>query len=54
MGFWASFWGGLLAMGLVAFAILSLVVGIGGASEIRALFERIEEQHEEQHEEESP
>ena len=48
MELWASFWGGLLEVGLVAFAVLSLVVGIGGAGEIRELFRRIEEQHEEE------
>ncbi len=48
MGFWANFWGGLLLVGLLGFAVLSLVVALGGFKEIRALFEGIEAQHEDE------
>ncbi len=48
MEFWASFWGGLLLVGLLGFAALSLVVALGGFKEIRALFEGIEAQHEDE------
>ena len=39
------FWGGLLFVGLLGFAGLSLVVAIGGFKEVRSLFEGIEAQH---------
>ena len=48
MGFWESFWGGLLLVGLLGFAVQSLIVALGGFKEIRALFEGIEAQHEDE------
>lgn len=46
MSFWASFWTWFLLFGLAVFAGLAVVVTIGGAFDIRALFARIRKQHE--------
>ncbi len=46
MDFWVSFWGWLLVLGLTVFAGLAIVVAIGGASDIRAMFRTIREQHD--------
>ena len=48
MGFWAFFWGALLLVALLCFAVLSVVVTVGGFKEVRALFEGIERQHREE------
>ena len=40
MGSWASFWGWTLGISLVVFAVISVVVTIGGFRDIRALLEK--------------
>ncbi len=40
MGSWASFWGWTLGISLVLFAVISVVVTIGGFRDIRALLEK--------------
>ena len=40
MGSWATFWGWLLGASLVLFAVISVVVTIGGFRDIRALLEK--------------
>ena len=37
MGSWATFWGWILGISLVLFAVISVVVTIGGFRDIRAL-----------------
>ena len=45
MAFWVSFWGIVLVVGLAAFAVLAVLVTVGGFGDARAMFRRIEEQH---------
>jgi hypothetical protein len=45
MSFWSQFWTWFLLLGLALFAVLAVVVSIGGLVDIRALFKRIREQH---------
>ncbi len=45
MAFWVPFWGVVLLIGLFIFAIVAVVVGIGGFFDIRSLFESIDRQH---------
>lgn len=45
MNAWASFWGWLFAVSIAFFAILTIVVAIGGAADIRAMFRTIAEQN---------
>ena len=46
MNGWVTFWGALLVCVLILFAGLAIVVGIAGASDVRALFRSIDAQHE--------
>ncbi len=45
MAFWVPFWGGVLLLGLLIFAVVTVVVGIGGFFNVRSLFESIDRQH---------
>ncbi len=45
MAFWTAFWGLVLLIGLLAFAVLSVLVTFGGFSDIKALFKSIDTQH---------
>jgi hypothetical protein len=45
MVFWIHFWTWVIAIGLLFFVGLSIVVTIGGYSDIRSLFRDIAEQH---------
>jgi len=47
MQMWLNFWTGLLIAGVGVFAILAVVVAIGGFFDIRALFRAIDAQHRE-------
>lgn len=47
MAFWTTFWTVVLIIGVALFAVLSVVVTIGGGFDIRALFESIKAQHTE-------
>lgn len=42
MGSWATFWGWILGISLVLFAVISVVVTIGGFRDIRALLTQAE------------
>ena len=46
---WATFWGWTLVITLAVFALLAVVVAIGGFFDVRELFRTIDEQHGEQH-----
>ena len=48
MDAWATFWGFLFVIVLVIFALLAVVVAIGGFFDVKALFQTINEQHEEE------
>jgi hypothetical protein len=48
MDFWANFWGVVLAFSLCIFAILAVVVAIGGFFDAKALFRNIDSQHAEE------
>ena len=41
MSFWIVLWKGVLILGLIAFAILSVWVTIGGYYDIKRLFEKL-------------
>ncbi len=43
MNAWISFWSAFLFVTLAAFAVMSIVVAIGGALDIRKLFRRLNE-----------
>lgn len=43
MNFWLTFWTVVLAAALLGFAILAVVVGIGGMRDLRDLFRSIAE-----------
>ncbi len=45
MAFWVPFWGAVLLLGLLIFAVVTVVVGIGGFFNVRSLFESIDRQH---------
>jgi hypothetical protein len=47
MNMWATFWGVVLVLVLTVFAILAVVVAIGGFSDVKSLFATIVSQHEE-------
>ena len=42
---WMTFWTALLLLGLTVFAVLTVVVAIGGFRDLRAMFRRIASQH---------
>jgi hypothetical protein len=46
MSFWEGLWQIVLLVSVVGFAILTVVVGIGGLADIRAMLRRIEKRHE--------
>jgi len=48
MEFWLPIWKWTLILGVTAFAILAVVVIIGGAYDIRSLFRSLRAQHEQQ------
>jgi len=48
MEFWLPIWKWTLILGVIAFAVLSVVVIIGGAFDIRSLFRSLAKQHEQQ------
>lgn len=45
MAFWIPFWGAVLLLGLLVFAVVTVVVGIGGFFDVRSLFESIDRKH---------
>ena len=45
MSGWATFWTWTFAISIAFFAILTVVVAIGGAADIRAMFRTIAEQN---------
>jgi len=47
MDSWAIFWGWLLIIVLVIFAVLAVVVTIGGFFDVKALLKTMEKQHDE-------
>ncbi|MFH1613906.1 MAG: hypothetical protein ABIG61_02325 [Planctomycetota bacterium] len=47
MVFWIVVWTVLLIIGLAVFAVLAVVVTIGGFFDVRSLFRKIDKQHEE-------
>ena len=51
MNMWATFWGIVLVLVLTIFAILAVVVAIGGFADVKSLFATIASQHEESSEE---
>ncbi len=46
MDAWATFWGVLFVIVLVIFAVLAVVVTIGGFYDVKAMFQAINEQHQ--------
>ena len=48
MEFWITFWGIVLAGGMLVFAAVATVVAIGGFSDVKALLRSIDSQHREQ------
>ena len=46
MDFWINFWTVCFLLSILVFAGVAVVVAIGGISDIRALFNRIDEQHQ--------
>ncbi len=53
MTFWLGLWEAVLIIGVVLFAVLAVVVIIGGAFDIRSLFRSLAAQHRQQDEGES-
>jgi len=47
MDAWAMFWGWLLIIVLVIFAVLAVAVTIGGFFDIKELFQSMDKQHHE-------
>ena len=47
MDTWATFWGVLFVLVLAVFALLAVVVTIGGFFDVRAMFRTINDQHHE-------
>ena len=45
MGFWVLLWKATLVVGLAVYAGMAIRVTIGGARDIRRLFNRLDEQH---------
>lgn len=48
MDAWATFWGYLLVVVLVVFAMLAVAITIGGFFDVKSLFASMEKQHEEE------
>lgn len=48
MNFWIFLWKSVLILGITVFAGMAVWVSIGGAKDIRRLFERIEKSHQSQ------
>ncbi len=46
MSFWEIFWQVVLLVSLVAFAVLAVVVAIGGFGDIRSMLRSIDTRHE--------
>ena len=46
MTFWIWFWTIFLLASLALFAVLAVVVSIGGFFDIKRMFERLKEQHD--------
>jgi len=46
MNFWEGFWTIVLLVSVVGFAVLAVVVTIGGLSDIRAMLRSIETRHD--------
>ena len=51
MDFWADFWAVVAALSLGIFAILAVVVAIGGFFDVKAMFKNLDSQHAEQNHE---
>ena len=49
---WLPIWTWTLVLGVIFFAVLSVVVIIGGVYDIRAMFRSLAEQHQRGHEQE--
>ena len=47
MDTWAIFWAVVLIVVLIIFTGVSIVVGIGGFADVKALFRDIDKQHDE-------
>lgn len=47
MEFWGMLWTIVFAGSLLIFAVVAVVVTVGGLGDIRALFQRMDERHEE-------
>lgn len=45
MDFWVLLWKAVLVVGMTAFAGMAVWVTIGGARDIKRLFERLDEEH---------
>jgi len=45
MNFWETFWPLVFIVSVIAFAALTIVVTIGGVSDIRAMLRSIEDNH---------
>lgn len=43
---WATFWAVVLVAGIAVFAVLAVVVTIGGLADVRQMFRSITRQHE--------
>ena len=54
MSFWETFWQVVLVIGVTGFAVLVVVVAIGGLADIRAMLRRIESRHESRSREDPP
>ncbi len=48
MEFWTMFWAALLAVALTIFAVLAVVVAIGGFFNVKALLRTIDRKHAEE------
>ncbi len=42
---WTTVWTAVLAIGAATFAVLAVVVAIGGLRDVRAMFRRIDAEH---------
>ncbi len=47
MDLWATFWGGLLIVVIIIFAVVAIKVTIGGFFDVKEMFKGINEQHDE-------
>ena len=46
MNFWMTFWGALFAVIVVGYALLAVVVTVGGARDLRSLFRKLHEERD--------